>query len=356
MSRKFLTAIVPCVALLCASDAHATCDLCAIYSAQQLRTFHDDSVVVGASEQFTSFEKLQQNGDRIDDPANQYLKSSTTQLFARYEFTRDFALQANIPIIARRYRRPTETGTEQGSVSGVGDISLLALVSPYQYEGGEQFFRVNLQGGIKMPTGDSDYLGDESSHADAHDEADMETTDPMTETPAHDMEMSEMERMDHKHEGHVHQMVASGVHPHSLALGSGSWDLVGGASFFGQIERWFMLGSVQYLYRTEGDYDYRFADDFLWELGAGNYLIIDDDRTFALKGNLVGETKGMDKVNGEKSADTALTSLFAGPEFVLTLGEAFLGSVAFDIPVFVNNTEVSLAPDYRVRVAMTYRF
>ena len=162
-------AVVPasCLFLSVPSLAGATCDLCSIYVAQQQRSFEAGTVTAGVSEQFTSFEKLQTDGDEISDPAKQYLKSSTTQVFGRYDFSRDFAFQANIPVISRNYRQPSSNGgSEKGSVSGVGDISLLALYSPVHVEEAGRFFRLTLQGGLKAPTGDASKLADERSSSE----------------------------------------------------------------------------------------------------------------------------------------------------------------------------------------------
>ena len=53
------------------------------------------------------------------------LNSSITQLVSGYQFTSRFALQINVPLIYREFRRPEGFEIQQGTVSGIGDMSLL---------------------------------------------------------------------------------------------------------------------------------------------------------------------------------------------------------------------------------------
>jgi len=351
-----------------AGEAFAACDICAIYVAQQVRNFDPNTVTVGVYEQFTSFEKLQTDGERVPDPAQQFLKGSTTQLFARYDFSSDFAIQGNVPIIARRFRRATEAGIDRGSVSGVGDISLSALYSPYTYQGAESFFRVTLQGGLKLPTGDTDRLREEVSDSHNHgSEGEHSSEEGMIDEHSdhhadhmgsdhHEMGMKGRQ-FSLKHAGHDHGAGAPmAVHGHDLALGSGSWDLIGGGNFFGQYDLWIVAGSLQYTYRTEGDYDYRYADLLTWDLGFGRYFYTADAGTVALRFNLLGEAKGMDQLNGRDMVDTGVTALFYGPELNFTVGQQVFGLLALDLPAFIDNTETMVVQDYRLRMAVMYRF
>jgi hypothetical protein len=222
---------------------------------------------------------------------------------------------------------------ERGAESGVGDMTINALYSPYTYQGQGSFFRVTVQGGIKMPTGDSERLAEELEHPEGG-----------ISEPGHEI-----------HEEHE-EIGPLAVHGHDLALGSGSWDLIGGANFFGQYDLWIAAGSVQYTYRTEGDYDYRYADLLIWDLGVGRYLYVSEEGTVAFRMNLLGEAKGMDQMNGSEVVDTGITSMFYGPEVNFTVGEKFFGLLALDLPAFVDNTGTMLVQDYRFRMAVMYRF
>lgn len=350
--RSFNAAILVAIATLALSSrSEASCDLCSIYIAQQQREFHPGTVTIGAFEQFTSFERLQTKDEKtVSDPAHQYLKASSTQLLARYDFDEDFSLQGNLPILARSYRRAVGDGVERGSESGIGDIPISLLFSPYTHRESDSFFRVTFQGGIKMPTGDYDRLKEELGESPS-----KEQDEHTGEEEHHDASHSVM-GLKHAGEDHGPNAVPTGVHGHDLVLGTGSWDILSGMNIFGQYERWLVSGNIQYIYRTEGVYDYRFADLLVWELGFGRYVWLDDKGSVSLRGNLLGEAKGMDQLEGKDVTDTGITTIFAGPEINFTLKNYLFGSLALDLPVLINTTDTMLVTDYRFRMAVTYRF
>ncbi len=314
--------------------ALASCDLCTIYSAERAGNPAAGDLFLGVFEQFSSFTKLKSNGDSIDDPANQYLKSSVTQIVGRYDLTDSFGLQATVPFIRRQFRRAEGDDLNIGSETGIGDASLLAIVTPLRFQEGESWFRASIRAGIELPTGDTERLreaGDDHHAVEVHE----------------------------KHGGEHHEEnvpVPTGVHGHDLALGSGSWDVPFGVMFAANHERWIANALAQYTYRTEGDFGYRYADDLLWSVSAGRYLLLDEGGTIALRANLIGEYKGKDRQHGEIDDSTGRTSLLAGPQLDITLRDKVFGLFAVDLPITVNNTGEQLTADYRLRMALTVRF
>ena len=114
--------------------ASRACDLCGCYTPQLeampgMESMSSPSWLAGwyaaVSEQFTHFGTLQFNGDEIDNPTGQYLDSSITQLVAGYDITSRFALQINLPLIYREFKRPEGFDIDRGTVAGLGDVSLL---------------------------------------------------------------------------------------------------------------------------------------------------------------------------------------------------------------------------------------
>jgi hypothetical protein len=370
MKTTRLRLVVALTTVFAANNALATCDLCSVYVAQQQRSFGENEITLGASEQFSYFGKMQKDGETISDPLNQYLKSSITQVFGRYDFCRDFAIQTNLPIISRSYRKLGEdNNAEKGDISGIGDISVLALYSPLHLEEPGKFFRLTLQGGLKLPTGDAKRLGDSHSHGHDSSEEESHGAGEHADEHAGEHEGGHDEHEDHSmgndmrsqlvssiHNGVVHEAIPDGIHPHSLALGSGSWDVVTGVNFFGQVDRWITAGNLQYILRTKGSFDYEYADDLLWDFGVGRYVHLGDEESVAVRVNLSGETKGFDQQNGVEDRSSALTTLFAGPEINVTSGNNVFGLVALDLPLLVDNSGTALAMDYRVRFAVMYRF
>ena len=332
------------------------CDLCSIYIADQNKAAISGEYALGVAEQFTGFHKLQNNGDFESNPANQSMTSSITQLVPRYNFSEELAVQIAVPLIQRNYTRPEGTTIESGSVSGLGDISILAAYSPYRSFSDERIVSWNIRAGIKLPTGSTDKLGEETEEEDT---VTAEATDTEAVLEADAEADPHVERIgsvlhaghDHSDEGYV-----SAIHGHDLTLGTGSVDYIIGTDLFVEYGRIFSDFAIQYVIRTEGDYDYRFQNDLQWDAGAGAYLIVEHSRSLALKGVLSGEYKGTDVFEGNREEDTGINSIFAGPELALTLGQQFSGNVAYELPLFLGNTGFQAVPDYRVRVAVSYSF
>ena len=69
--------------LICGTAASAlSCDLCAVYSANQAHGERGEGFFAGFAEQFTHFGTLQLDGTEVSNTADQRLDSSITQLFA----------------------------------------------------------------------------------------------------------------------------------------------------------------------------------------------------------------------------------------------------------------------------------
>src|SRR5438105_6293188 len=99
------------------------CDLCAIYSANQARGEIGRGPFAGIAEQFTHFGTVQVDGDKAPNPSGQYLDSSISQLFAGYNFNERVGVQLNLPVIYRTFKRPFGAGIDQGTESGISDLS-----------------------------------------------------------------------------------------------------------------------------------------------------------------------------------------------------------------------------------------
>ncbi|HTI99171.1 MAG TPA: hypothetical protein VL527_09835 [Dongiaceae bacterium] len=295
------------------------CDFCAIYSAQEAQGA-GKGFSAGVAEQFTHFGTMQQDGAEVANPADQWLDSSVTQLFVGYNFNRKFGLQFNLPVIDREFRRPDGFAIDRGSVSGSGDVSLTGNLELWHRQTERYTVRLTALGGIKLPTGDSSRIAEEFSE---------------TEVPG---------------------APASGIHGHDLTLGSGSVDGIVGGGLFVRWQRLFATASVQYNIRTEGDYHYQFANDVSWSVAPGAYLILGEDHTLALQLVVSGEDKGMDTFQGELAEDTAMTSIYLGPELSYTWSDRLSVQAGVDLPVLLDNSALQAVPDYRIHAALTWRF
>ena len=334
----------------------SACDLCAC-DLPLIRLENRHGWHVGASEQYTSYESLRLDGRDIHNASGQYLHSSITQILLGYDFNSRFGVQLNVPIIARTYRRVEEGGVENGNISGLGDISLIAHYTPVHVERGNFFFTARLLGGIKFPTGDSDRLKEEAAHGhgsagDAH-AADASHEEEATAAHEHDAH----EPAEHEHEAEAHSNEeSSGVHGHDLALGTGSVDFIVGGDMHLQWKRLFVNAGVQVTVRGQGRHDYDFADDVAWHAGLGAVVFKRKELAVALEARFAGESKGEDKFQGQRLDDTAATNVYFGPHAVVTWNDRLSVDAGFGFPICRENTGTQITPDLRFQTAVSWQF
>lgn len=271
----------------------------------------------GDFEQFSHFGTVQQDGHKVGNPAGQYVDSLNSQIFAGYQFNSRLAVQVNVPILYRAWKRVLdEPGNpiDRGSESGIGDVTLLGKLRVYQLSRGDFEFMCNAIAGVKFPTGSTDRLAEAKNGPD------------------------------------------SVIGGHDLTLGSGSYDGIVGGSVCGRWKALFLTAAVQYSIRSTGDFDYRFANDLTWEGGPGVYLWRTHTSALGLQFNISGESKGADSFQGQPEDDTGITALYLGPEISFQWKRYLTGSMGADLPVLQNNTALQIVPDYRIRASLTWRF
>jgi hypothetical protein len=328
------------------TKGHA-CDLCGCFTPQlnaapkmesSLFPWWERGWFGAVSEQFTRYATLQDDGTEVPNPTGQYLNSSITQLVSGYQITSRFALQLNVPLIYREFRRPEGFEIQQGTVSGLGDMSLLLKTVLFHYASpAERSFDVSgknpvaivhesdftvsavLLTGIKFPTGDSSRLKEEFHEI---------------ETPG---------------------APESGIHGHDLTLGTGSYDGIFGEQTSLRYKNMFFETNVQFAARTEGTNEYRFADDLIWSGGPGYYLVRNADTVLGLQLVASGEYKGRDRFRGQPADDTGISSVFLGPRVVASRGR-WSAEVSAELPVSIHNTALQTVPDYRLHGAISVQF
>jgi hypothetical protein len=310
MPRRLPSTLV----LLALSTAGAppalACDLCAIYSAVEAQGQSGRGFVGGFAEQFTYFHTFQSDGRNAANPDGEYLNSLISQLFVGYNFNDRLGVQFSLPVIYRTYGKVDASASE----AGIGDASLVGNLRLYEKIGDNWSFRWGALGGVKFPTGSTDLLN-----------------------PA----LPDF---------------ADGIGGHDLTLGSGSYDGLLGTGFFASWKRWFLTGAMQYAVRTEGAFGYQFANDWVWYGGPGYYLFLGDKSTLSLQAVVSGESKGEDTINGVATEDTAITSVFVGPQLNYAWGSRLSAQLAVDLPVSIESSGQQIVPTYRLRAGFTLRF
>jgi hypothetical protein len=297
------------LAVGCAHPGMA-CDLCSIYAATEAQGGSGRGFFGGVAEQYTYFNAYQVDGKDVANIGNQYLNSSISQVFAGYNFNDRIGLQFNLPVIYRSYGYMDQRGNN----SGIGDVPLIGNLRLFSKETKKFTFNCTALGGVKFPTGDTALLN------------------PSRED------------------------FAPGIGGHDLTLGSGSFDGLVGTGFFARWKRLFLTGAMQYVIRTEGDFDYQFANDWTWLGGPGVYLLLKDEYTLTLQAVVSGESKGQDTINGVPTDDTAITAVYLGPQISFTWSSRLSTQIGADLPVSIVATGQQIVPNYRIRAALTWRF
>jgi hypothetical protein len=332
---KNLLTISLCALFCSAAPFVAACDLCGCYTPQVEAMPQTDMPHLGLyaaiAEQFTHFGTVQIDGREIPNTTDQYLDSAITQLVAGYNFTSRFALQINVPFIYRSFRRPEGFSIDEGTVGGLGDVSLLGRAVLFHHESAaRREFRLSEKnpvaiehepdftasvvalGGIKFPTGATARLKEEFNE---------------TEIPG---------------------APANGIHGHDLTLGTGSYDGFFGGQISLRYRNFFAQADTQFTLRGDGAHQYRFANDLDWSGGPGYYFIRTRRTIVGCQCVVSGEHKDVDRFRGEPAEDTGITSVFLGPRIVAASGR-LSGEIAAELPVSIANTALQVVPDYRLR-------
>lgn len=326
---------------LFASNVSA-CDICGVYTPSldltpdQLYTWH-----VSVAERFTHYGTIQENGHEIGNPLDQHLDSSITQFVVGTSLLDDrLGVQVNVPYIYRSYARAGHHIIEHGDEEGIGDLTLLASFVLFRTDDTVEVGMPSAKGAknVAPVVVDPDFSGSFSLKAGL-------------KFPTGDSGRIQEEFHEHEHEG----FPSSGVHGHDLALGSGSWDGVVGAEAYLRHKNLFFTADIQYAIRSTGDFDYRYANDLIWEFGPGVYFLRDHSRTLALQALVSGESKGLDTFQGESAEDTGVTFWFVGPRLTASLGR-WSADAGIDLPISLENTSLQSVPDYRIHASVTFRF
>lgn len=300
------------------------CDACAVYLAEGAGR---PGVTLAVAQQFTHLGTVWDGAGRVHDPARQFLDGATTQVALLYGRGGWWSVQASLPYLDRSYRRSGHEGIERGHLAGWGDATLSARGELWRAETRAGSFAFAALGGLKFATGAAGRLGAELDEDHA-----LEMPGMMP--PAH----------------------AGAVHDHDLALGSGSTDYLFGADAGWHRGRLFARAGAQYKLRRPGAFGYRFADETVWELAPGGYLRLSERGSVALQAVFSAEHKNLDTLGGAAQADTGFSTRFLGGRITATAGAHLHAEATLELPVRRRTSGLTVAPDYRLRAAATWRF
>ncbi len=335
--RLFFTLILLAVAHLAEA-----CELCAIYNAGTAQSQAESGFLFTVSEQYIPYDTPQFEGKEVTIANPSYVDSSITHIVPGYNFNSWLGVSVNIPVTYLNFRRtdlrysltaPPVLFTEKGTEFGLGDTALIGRVTVFQKSAMRYGVFVNLLGGVKFPTGDASRLDSEVAQAQL-----FESLLPPG-TP---------------HDPLAHSIAS--VHPHMLALGSGSYDGVFGLTANARWKRWFFNGQFQYYLRTKGEAGFQYGDELIVSGGPGAYVFFGDSWTLSLQANAIYDTMGRDELIGKISDRTGETAWYMGPFLTLTIGGHFSANAGVDVPLRIANNGFQSVPDYEVRGGLSWRF
>jgi hypothetical protein len=305
------------------------CDPCSVFNSALLQGYVPNTFTFSVSEQNTNFDRandLKENSIKDGELVRDF---STTQLSFAYDATDRFGIQLNLPFIIRRYDQIKQYRSSTETDSGIGDLSLLGRYSFINYKSREWALIANLQAGIKLPTGDTGVLEDVSEEEGG----------------------STIEKSFFRNHS-----IASTSGGRALTFGTGSTDYIAGLNMFARYQRFLILSSAQYTIRTEGDFNYEFADDFLWSLASGYYIFLEHDFTMAGLMSLSGEHKGLDSIDDQLVEGSKVSNLYLGPGLLLAINKKIGAELNFDFRVTDEDSGAAVVPETRIRASLSYRF
>lgn len=318
------------------------CDLCAIYRAGDAKGETHDGFLVGVATQFIPYHTSQFESAKVQPTTSDFLDSTVTHVLLGYNFSPRFGLSLNTPISHFDFARtdlrysasaPPRVESETGSVSGLGDMSLVGRFTLFQKRTMRWGVGVNWLVGVKLPTGESDRIADEIGQTQIYNRFLPPGTphDPL---------------------GHS----ITGIHQHSLALGTGSVDAITGLTANANWQRWFFNAQFQYYLRTEGETGFKAGGESILSGGPGMFLLANPNRTLSLQGNFVHDVMARDEILGEPSNRTGSRASYAGPLVTFTWRSSFSINVGIDVPLQIANNGFQLVPNYRLHGGVSWTF
>jgi hypothetical protein len=310
--------------LLVPTLTHA-CDSCGCHMPSDL-TPDATGWNVGLFEQYTDFGTVRDEGTKVANTYDQYMHSYTTQLIVGYRVYDWLAVNAFVPYISRSYSRPDSGVQQTGTVSGVGDSTVMSSMRFVNVNTMDHAFTASVLLGIKVPTGNPSELKYEYAETQGVT-LPGDDIDPNNYTGGHD-----------------------------LALGSGATDYIGGVSGSYRLQDWYVTAQATYEYNTEGAYTYRYANEIAASGSIGYFFYVRSPWRAWAQVNLDGDSKGLDTVADQQTTDTANHNLYIGPEVSVMWNRKLIVDASVDIPIEEHDSAVQMDPTWRSRLSLSYRF
>src|SRR5690606_4751828 len=142
---------------------------------------------------------------------------------------------------------------------------------------------------------------------------------------------------------------------HHLALGSGSWDALFGANAVLRQGDWMARGTTQYSARSEGDYGYRFGDEWSWRVGLHRFVLNEGARSLRIGLDVSGEWRDRNETDGEASTSVK-RGAYVGPAVHLVWGPSLQAGLNVELPIYNGDEGLSGAADLRTQASLAWSF
>ncbi|HMP27289.1 MAG TPA: hypothetical protein PKD37_04825 [Oligoflexia bacterium] len=324
--RSFL--LIFGLALLFARESFA-CDPCAIFNASRLQGHQKDSLTFAVSQQLTTFKRKREERSLAVSSGENLRAFSTTQFSVNYDLNERLGLQFSLPLIGRNYWRYQNFRRDRELDIGIGDAVFLTNYTFAEKRGLNFNGSLSASFGVKLPTGDTGVLRDLASG--------NRSDDPLKD-------------------GFKHHQIGAASGGRALSLGSGSVDYILGVNSLTRYKRALLLSRLQYGVRTEGDFNYRFANDLIASISTGYFLSADHDLTLALLLSVSGEFKNKDKLRGGFVDGSGFSNIYFGPELLLTYKKNLGAELRFEARATNPDPAAEIIPAERYSVSFFYRF
>lgn len=283
------------------------------------------------------------------DADNGDFTSWSVQAVGAGRFSERWGWQFAIPYVDR-------TLVNEGE-SGLGDASVLLFYRIWSSRSDSSSSKLDIYAGVKIPTGDSERLREESS---AHSDSAMMAGALSRRLVGHSAHATHSATAMHdatpgpSMAAMPETFADSGAHSagHHLTLGSGSWDPIIGAQ--GAIREG-ALGAffdAQYNLRTKGDYDFKYGDETIVRLSAGYYAM--ENLWAGIE--VSGEWREQNEISGIKQEGSKKSSAYAGPAVRIALRNLAFFKAAIDFPIAEQDNGLAGSADLRVRAGASIAF
>lgn len=318
---SFLNFLLAGVILILPPSKSFACDPNVLIPTSMHAHSHDAPLKLFLQEQYTSLveaDSSEANSIKNGELVRDFL---TNQINLSYSLNDSFSVMLAVPYIVRGYYDVKNFSREYKVDSGIGDISALGYYADTILSSEDFSASYSLYGGVKTPTGDTGSIGQASNNI---------TT---------------------KH----HVIPSSASAGRILTFGTGSYDFPLGAGVFLESGRFITPLSFQYTFKTEGSFNYKFADDIIFYAAPGVNVLSSEEFSMSLHYMMSGEFKNADTLSGKKVSESAYSNLFMGPSTIIKLGNNFGAEISYLFRSTSADNSI-LVPENRIRLNLGYSF